>query len=447
VNLLDVQTPPFGHKPAVARYHQPMDTTGLEASGRHSFAHVLAEAMLVALIAYSAVAMAIQLSIEKVQFGVGPLHVYLLDVLLAGVVLLLVRESVVQDSPRLPTANRRVLFLVAAYCAYQFTVIVPASVMLHDLNLISAMRAVESRIAVMLIPFVYLVAAKYLPTRRIITLMNVAAVIMALYVLYHFKTVGADVQGGFRLRELWGGATLLFGFLVITSVFFARPSVVSFAAAGLGLIGITLTNHRSGYLALLVVFIPLALHFRHASKRILMLLLLAVVSAALLLTASATIRNSTYYSLRTMLNPNADRNSIDRVDRSRMGWDYFVAHPFGDYVWSQRHYLVYVRDDFEPHNFVVQILDEQGIIGFALFVAIVIPLLAIGWRNRADQTSVVMLACLAFYLFFCLFNTNVLNAWNVMLLAVPAGLVLSRNAALAQLETSPSLNPALLASD
>ena len=215
-------------------------------------------------------------------------------------------------------------------------------------------------------------------------------------------------------------------------MFLARPGVVSYGAAVLGLVGIVLTNHRSGYLALVVVAIALFFHFRRTSSRTMVVLLVVIASAVSVLVVSPTIRQNVHYSLGTMLNPTADSNAADRVERSKLGWDYFVANPLGDYTWSHRNYLVNAGPaDFEPHNFVVQILAQQGIVGFALIAAISLSIMRIAWRNReSDRVSAVMLACFTFYLFFCLFNTNILDPWNIMLLVVPAGLILDPNATL-----------------
>ena len=134
-----------------------------------------------------------------------------------------------------------------------------------------------------------------------------------------------------------------------------------------------------------------------------------------------------------MLNPNADQTARDRVDRSRLGWDYFVEHPLGDYAWSGRFYLVDLDYPFEPHNFVIQLLGQQGIVGFALVAGMFAATARIGWRNqRNDRMSAVMLAYFAFYLLFCLFNTSLLNTNNVLLLILPIALILGRNATLAE---------------
>lgn len=384
-----------------------------------------------ALVIYTAVSMAFGSTFDDLlHAAVGPINVYPFDLLLLAAFLLLAHEVIAKHGEHLPPVNRTLVFLVLGYCAYQVAVILPVAVIFHDLAVVSVVRDLEWRISLILIPFMYLVVLKHLSPRHAIAAVNAAAIVLALYIVYKYVTMGPVFDGTTRLRELGGAATLLFGFLILTSLFLMRPGIFSYAAALLGVIGIALTNHRSGYLALIVVSLPLLFHFRRLSSRGVVVLLVALSCSGLLFVAAPTVRDNVYYSLRTMVNPNADQNARDRVDRSKLGWDYFVANPLGDHVWSQRFYLVYVPDPFEPHNFVIQFLDQQGIVGFAFFAAIIGTTVRIGWRNRAaDRTSTVMLAYFAFYLVFCSFNTIIINQWNIVLLALPVGVILSGNAA------------------
>lgn len=392
----------------------------------------LARMTIVLLVAYTVLSMAMQAAFESTfQLSVGPVSIYVFDLILAAALVLLYRE-LLRDARPIAPSNRTVVFLVLGYCAYQIAVILPVSVIFFDLEPIAVMRQLTVRFGLVLIPFVYLAALRYVSPMRVILLVNAAAMGLALYALYRYATVGPTFDSGTRLRELWGGATLLFGFSVLSSLFLMRRSAAVYAVAAAGMIGITLTNHRSGYLALLVVTIPLFLHLRRTSARAIVVVLVVLATIGVMLVASPTVRESTFYSVGTMLNPNADANARDRVDRSRMGWDYFAANPLGDYTWSQRFYLVDLGPEpFEPHNFVVQILGQQGIVGFAFIAAILAATVRIAWRHRGrDRMSAVMLACLSFYLVFNLFNTTITNPWNIMLLAVPVGIILNRNDAL-----------------
>lgn len=393
---------------------------------------------LVLLVAFTALSMAVESSGGLLAFSAGPINVSLFDLLLLVAVVLLVREATLERGQGIPSANRTVLAIVLGYCAYQVAVILPVSVAFHDLAPIAVTRQLESRFAVVLIPFVYLVGLKYMPPRRLVAWVNAAAIGMALFALYKYATVGIvgaqGDAGALRIRELWGGATLLFGFLVLTSLFLRRPNAYAYVIALVGLIGMALTNHRSGYVALIATVPPLLINSRRVARRAVVVTLVVASATLLLFAVSPTTRESVIYSLRTMVNPTADTSARDRVDRSRLGWDYFVANPLGDYQWSQRYYLVYVGpDNFEPHNFVIQLLGQQGIVGFAFFAAMIVTTARIGWRNRRkDRVSAVMLAYFAFYLVFCFFNTNILNVDNIFLLIAPVAVILAQNAVLAE---------------
>jgi O-Antigen ligase len=389
----------------------------------------LARVTLVALVVYTGLQVSMGGTLdESVRAHAGPIDVYLFDVLLFAAVMLQLHEVVTKRSHGIPASNRVVVLLVFGYCAYQLAIVLPVSVVFHDLAPIGVLRELEVRLALALLPFVYLVVLKYISPQRVILLVNLAAVAVALYAAYTYASTGPDVLVG-KFRQVDGHASFLFAFLILTSLFLQRPSIITYAAAMIGMVGLAFANHRSAYLALLAVGIPLFFYFRHASTRTVVVLMVVISSAVFVVSANPTVRESVYYSLRTMVNPNADLNTRNRGDRSKLGWEYFVANPLGDHAWNQRYYLVDLPEPFEPHNFVIQILGQQGIIGFAFFAGIIVTVVRIAWRNRsADRLSTVMLAFFVFYLLFSLFNTTIISLENILLLAVPVGIILKRNA-------------------
>jgi O-antigen ligase len=371
------------------------------------------------------------------QFSAGPINVNLFDLLFLLAMVLLVREMTLEGGQGIPRGNRLSLAFVALYCGYQIAVVLPVAVAFHGLAPISVARSLEDRLALLLVPFVYLVVARYMEVRRIIAWVNLAALLLVGYALYRYATVGIVGEtetGSFRVREVWGGATLLFGFLILTSLFLRRPTLWSYVMAVIGLLGMALTNHRSAYVALIVVVPPLLISSRRAAQRIVVITVVLVCAAGVVFLFAPTVRDSVAYSFSTMINPSADQNAQDRVDRSKLGLQYFAAHPLGDYTWNQQYYLVNVGSaTFEPHNFIVQLLGQQGIVATAFFLLMLAATAVVGWVNqRRDRTSAVMLAYLAYYLVFCLFNTSLINVNNVLLLIVPLALILVRNAALAR---------------
>lgn len=417
------------HQRAKTMSSSDASVTPVNAGAGIRLVPALCYATFVALIAYSGLQMTLGGALDETLHAViGPIDVYLFDLLLFAAVALLLHEVVTEQGQGIRPSNRVVVFLVLGYCAYQLAIVLPIAVVFHDLTPISVFREIEERLGLALLPFMYLVVLKYVSPQRVVLIVNLAAAAVALYAVYAYATVGPDLSVG-KFRQVDGHASFLFAFLILTSLFLWRPSVLSYAAAMLGLVGIVFANHRSAYLALFAVSVPLFFHFRRASARTVVVLIVALSAAVLVVSTNPTIRDSVFYSLETMLNPTADRNTLDRIDRSKLGWDFFVAHPLGDHVWTQRYYLVDVPWAFEPHNFVIQILNAQGIVGFVFIGAIIVAVVRIAWRNRsADRLTAVMLAAFVFYLVFSFFNTTILTSWNILMLAVPAGIIVKRNA-------------------
>jgi hypothetical protein len=329
-------------------------------------------------------------------------------------------------------ANRLVLSLCWAYVAYQLVVVLPAAVLLHDLRVIDVFRQQEVRLSVAFIPLTYTVILRYWRPAVLVAIVDAAAAGLAVWVIYRYMTHGAEgyVESGvFRLRVVWGGGVLLFGWLMLTSFFYWPTRIWRLVLAGIALAGFGLANHRAGIVAFLTSFGVVLAMMRAVSKRVIIaFLLVALMSVGVFATASATVRDSLAYSVRTSLSVTSDQTAKDRLTRSALGLTYFEQHPLGDYVWNQRFYDVNLGEaDFVPHNFVVQILVTQGAVAGAFYFAIIIATLAVAWRNRSDRLSGVMLAYLVFYLTFCLLDANIDLPENICLFYVAVAVVLHQN--------------------
>ncbi len=333
--------------------------------------------------------------------------------------------------------NRLVLSLCLVFVGYQFLVVFPAAVLLHGLGPIYVLRLLEYRFDLVLVLVVYGVVLAFSKPRLLLVVMDIAAAGLALWIVYRYFAGGATGywEGGvFRLRVAWGGSSLLLSWLILSSLFYWRTSVWRIMLAILALGALTLTNHRSGILALIAGCAVQLLAVGRITRRIAAVILVAVVMVVAVYYASPTVRDSIAYSLRTMIDANADVTAQDRVVRSRMALDYFVQHPLGDYIWNQRFYPVTVAYDFAPHNFVVQRLVTQGIIAASLFFAVIGVAAAIGWRNRRDPLSAFALSYLALYLAFCFLNANIDLLENQVLFAAAVALILHQNRVLQEQE-------------
>lgn len=385
------------------------------------------------MVAYTALSMAIQPNFTYLTvFSLGSISVSTFDLVFVTALALLLAHNAVHLRPDPVSANRYLLWLCAAYVIYQLAVVLPLAVVAHGIRPVDALRLVEVRLALIMVPTISSVVLRYWKPSTIIALVDVAAVGLVLWVLFRYFTVGGQGYWDgsvFRLRAVWGGATLLFAWLLFTSLFYWNTRFWRLALAGLALVGIVLANHRSGILALGAALAVQLAAMRGVTRRALLALVSFATVGVIVLMAAPSVRLNLEYSLSTMLNPNADATATDRVTHSTLAWAYFVQHPLGDYVWNQRYYLTNVSPDqnFVPHNFVVQMLVTQGIVPSAFYFAIIALSLAIGWRNRRDNLSSVMLAYLTFYLVMCLFNANIDLPENIALFFLPVALIVYQN--------------------
>ena len=389
--------------------------------------------LVLCLIAFTALAMADSNVAGFVVAWIGPFALYIFDLLLvAGVATFFYVVSLRLRTD--PTgANRVVLRLTGAYLLYQLVVVVPLAVIVHDVGPGDAYANMNGRFALALIPFFYYVALRYVRPQHLIVAVNVAAVGLLLYGLYRYVAVGPQgiwEYGQYRLRLLWGGSTLLFGWLAITGLLLQRKALYAYGMGLAGVLGVVLVNHRSGYVATILAFLVYVVMSRRITPRAVAVAVVVVIGGLLLTAASPTIRENATYSLTTMFNASADMSAQDRVERTALAWDYVKANPLGDYVWSRAYYLVDLGDAaFEPHNFVIQVLDKQGWISAGLLFATIGSILAVGWSvRRSSKIGVAMTVYLVFYLVFCLFNTNFDSIVNVTLFTLAAALILYENA-------------------
>jgi hypothetical protein len=360
----------------------------------------------------------------------GPLEINVFDILFALSTAAFFYAISLKTPTDASSLNRVVLRLTGAYLLYQLVVVIPVAMFWHDIGPTEAYRFVTARLALVLIPFFYYVGLRYVRPERLVLLVNVAATALLLYGLYRYVFIGPQggwENGEFRLRVLWGGSALLFGWLVVSGLILQPRPLYAYWMGLAGLLGIVLVNHRSGYVALVFATVSYVILSRRFTRRLVAIAVVALVGAALLAAVSPTIKQSAAYSLTTMFNPHADVTAQDRVERSALAWDYLRQHPLGDYVWNQQYYLVDLTDPFGPHNWVIYALNTQGWLSALLLFALVGSIMAAGWSVRGQKLGLAMTVYLVFYLSFCLFNGNFESLENISLFAIAAALVLHTN--------------------
>ena len=364
--------------------------------------------------------------------NVGPISVSTFDLLFAAAAGLWLLANAVRLGPEREPMNRLVLSLCWAYIGYQLFIVFPAAVLLHDLRPVDVVRLIEVRLALLLIPVTYSIVLRYWKPSVLVAILDAAAVALVVYVIYNYAAHGVHgyVESGvLRLRAVWGGGILLFGWLLLTSPLLLADERL---AAGDGRSGSC--GSRSRERAIRSARLRDQLHRRgpggarreqtcpdrarprrRRERRSLLRILAAGAPERRLLGHDRH---------QPLLRPDGPGSRI----RSTLGLAYFEQHPLGDYVWNRAFYSVNLGSaGFVPHNFVVQLLVTQGLIASGLYFAIIGLAVFIAWRNRRDRLSSVMLAYLVFYFTFCLLNANVDLRENVSLFFITVAIVLYQN--------------------
>lgn len=434
------------------RSHQDRLLSAIEDEPRVRLS--LASALAVALVVFTGFSV-----ISGVQLGYnwplkfGGVSVYVFDVLLAGAMATALLRRRPGWRRGLVRSNVWVLQVILTYIAYQVLIILPLAVAFTDNGFVGTVRILDVRFAVILIAFFYPFALADFSPRHLIRAFDIAALCVVAVAVARFVANGPTtflLGDVLRMRELWGGSSLLFGWLIISRLFLHRATFANALCVAAGLVGVVLVNHRSAYIALVAaVGVQLAL-FARSRKRLATIALLTISSALALALAPTIVRSSTVYSLSIFVG-HQDANTTDRLTTSAYAWDYFQAHPLGDFALSGEWYLPGSNAPaWGAHNFVMEILQTEGLPGALFYAALLGIVFRIVVRNRQrDQISTTMGSYLVFYLVFAFFNTNIYSTPNLPLLAAAVGIILYRNEKLAEVGRSrlpPTTQPSMRSS-
>lgn len=392
----------------------------------------------VALLAYTALAIALYQTVPfLVIVHVGDNGLLPFDFVFWLCAFLLIRAFLRRQAILATPLLRYVTYIVLFYLAYQVLVVAPVAVIKGTYPPIGALYAVTQRFTAVLVLFFALLLPRYWNPRIVFRLIEIAAVILLIVALWRLSTgtrVDYDVATG-RFRALWGGGTLLFGWVLVVRLLRPRLRPQDLLFSLLALAGIVLINHRSAYIAIAMSFICYLLtRRRHTIRTVGTVLLVCIIAGLLIVSLVPSLYSGLRYSFGTVLNPYADTNASDRITRVGLGLQTFTAYPLGDVFWRapNMYYIVDLGDSyFEPHNFAAQLLVKEGVVGTLVWFALLALCLSASFRNaRRDQMSAVLGAYLVFYLTFCFFNANFYMTNNVMFLTAPMGLILWRDALL-----------------
>jgi hypothetical protein len=378
-----------------------------------------------AVVTFCALGMVLtQLSYTKLPV-VGTITYF--EVLLLPIGLLGIGPLLRIASAREHSGARTTCRILLVYLAFELLVVIPVAIWLGMAKPTAILSEMAVRFTWLLFPMVLALCADA-RTRRIAAIIGViAAACLLLWGVYSAATGGAGwylEYGDLRYRVLYGGALMLFAwpFVLALSRDVSRRSTIPLLV--IPLVGLVLTNMRSGYIAVAIAGLACLVMSKQLRKVVPWIVPAALLAAVVVLLWGHQASDALGYTMSHLLDLTSG-NGADRVTRDILAWNFFVRYPFNDYVWSWRYYLVYLQNPYGPHSFVMDIAVTEGVAGLAFYGSMLWVTLRHAWNwARKDTEARVLVGYLILYIVFQLANGGWYDPVNMALfVAASAALV------------------------
>jgi len=331
-------------------------------------------------------------------------QVLLLGAALAGALPLL-RMAGSPERSRSRTVSR----IIVAYLLFEVLIVIPVAISLGGAGVSLILDTAAIRFTWLLFPVVVAICADRTARKRAGAVVAVAAGALALWGVYLAATGGGGYyldSGELRFRILYGGATLLFAWPFALAASGAVSRKLTIALLGVSLVGLTLTNHRSGLIAFAITGV-LCVVMSGQVRRLVPWIVPAALIAAVAGLLWGQQANSIFGYTLTHLFDVVSGNGADRLMRWRLAWEFFTTHPINDYVWSWRYYLVHLQEGYQPHNFALEIAVTEGVAGLAFYASVLGVAFRDAWKwGRKDAEARALIGYLVAYLVFVFANAS-----------------------------------------
>jgi len=325
------------------------------------------------------------------------------------------------------SGTRTMCRILIAYLAFELLAVIPVAVWLGTAKMTVILSELAVRFAWFLFPVVLAIGADEKSRGVAGTIVAIAAACLAVWGVYSAATGGGGYyleSGDLRYRVLYGGALVLFAwpFVLALSRDISRRSTIPLLA--ISLVGLVLTNMRSGYIAFAVAGFACLVMSQQVRRVVPWIVPAALIAVVVGLLWGQQASEALGYTISHLLDFSSG-NGADRVARNALAWDFFARYPFNDWVWSWRYYLVYVHDTYGPHNFLLNVAVTEGIAGLTFYGSMLTVALHSAWKwGKRDAVARALAGYLLFYLIFALGNAT----WYVpvdiaLFIAATAGLM------------------------
>jgi hypothetical protein len=316
--------------------------------------------------------------------------------------------------------------ILIAYLLFELLVVIPVAVWLGAATATTILDTMAVRFTWLLFPVVLVLCTDDRARRVAGAVAVAAAVCLAVWGVYSAATGGGgwDLQEGvLRYRVLWGGGTLLFAWPFVLAVSRAVPRRYTAVLLGVSLVGLALTNMRSGMIAFAIAGLA-CIALSGQIRRFVLWIVPAALIAALVGLLWGQQANSVFGYQLSHLFDLGSGNGAARLVQWRAAWDFFASRPFNDYVWSWRYYSIHMQDPSMVHNSILEVAVTEGVAGLIFCGSMLRTALRGAWNwGRKDAEVRVLLGYLVAYLVFVFANASWYEPANsALFIAALAGL-------------------------
>ena len=263
-----------------------------------------------------------------------------------------------------------------------------------------------------LMPFVILTTAiqDYTKAKKLLCIAIVGLMIGILCVDYQ------GLHGNYRAAGFFGNPMTFGGYLciylpVMLVLFFEKQILSKYrrlagVAFALGFVALIFNGTRGAWVALLPVFILIMCNYALRDKKYLALCLACLVAAGCVLST-----NSTFINKVQSITSTTNRSNTERLLIWQSAYNMFKDHPvlgvgLGQYKdnYQQRYILPQATEKYlgHAHNNFMQMLAENGIVGFIGFVVMLAYIIGSNFldflRTRCPYSLIIALSTLALVL-------------------------------------------------
>lgn len=324
--------------------------------------------------------------------------------------------------------NNLVFILIILYSAYQVFYIGPIFYTQFHWTFNTIFGLLFYRLYFLLILFFYFAVLPvfkdpYTPLKWIVY-SSLALLILFLY--NYSKGIYSMTETG-QMRVAPGNVAFIFIVPMIYSFKFLSGEKNKLGLFLSAFIGFVLANHRSAYLGIALVFIASFISINRLKNKLNILITSGFLFIVIFIILSQTpVFYQTFIGRVSSSTNIQDPNVKIRFKGWTLAWDNFKQNPANGSMIPGKYYKYDIWKIY-PHNFMLEILSTEGIIGFIPIMSILIIILIIGYKNRTDLISFQMFLVVIFYLFFSYTNGLFLYDQNILILCFASAMILYRN--------------------